>query len=172
MWVCVFTFLLARRSFWRIFFIFYFHNKAHLTSGNLRARVKHRCEDKRIEGTLPSLGLAWMRDFRLRNSTLAFQPHTEPLSLSLSISFSDLNERPETETGTVYSHDSGFEGECYPTLPASPTTIPRLRIGSTSRMGRDRPRRQRTTSTSNNTIRPNEAIIRISNNRTIYTAGK
>lgn len=81
--------------------------------------------------------------------------------------YSDANERPETE-GTVYSHDSGFEGE-YPTLPASPTTIPRLRIGSTSK--RDRPRRQRTTSTSQNTIRANEAIIRVSNNRTIYTAG-
>lgn len=82
---------------------------------------------------------------------------------------SDANERPETENGTVYSHDSGFEGENYPALPASPTTIPRLRVGSTSR--RDKPRRQRTTSTSQNTIRPNEAIIRISNNRTIYTAG-
>lgn len=84
-------------------------------------------------------------------------------------SFSDANERPETENGTVYSHDSGFEGENYPALPASPTTIPRNRVGSTSR--RDRPRRQRTTSTSQNTIRPNEAIIRFSNNRTIYTAG-
>lgn len=81
---------------------------------------------------------------------------------------SDTNERPETGT-TVYSHDSGFEGE-YPTLPASPTTIPRLRIGSASK--RDRPRRQRTTSTSQNTIRANEAIIRVSNNRTIYTAGR
>src|SRR5690349_13905828 len=83
---------------------------------------------------------------------------------------SDANERQEIETGTVYSHDSGFEGENYPALPASPTTIPRLRVGSTSR--RDRPRRQRTTSTSQNTIRPNEAIIRVSNNRTIYTAGE
>lgn len=84
---------------------------------------------------------------------------------------SDQNERPEDGlSGTAYSHDSGFEGEThYPTLPASPTTIPRLRLGSTSR--RDRPRRQRTTSTSQNTIRPNEAIIRVSNNRTIYTAG-
>lgn len=85
------------------------------------------------------------------------------------IHFSDANERPETENGTIYSHDSGFEGECCSTLPASPTTIPRIRMGSTSR--RDRPRRQRTTSTSQNTIRPNEAIIRVSNNRTIYTAG-
>lgn len=87
----------------------------------------------------------------------------------LSSSNSDANERPETENGTIYSHDSGFEGECHATLPASPTTIPRNRIGSTSR--RERPRRQRTTSTSQNTIRPNEAIIRVSNNRTIYTAG-
>ncbi|CRK95401.1 CLUMA_CG008694, isoform A [Clunio marinus] len=83
---------------------------------------------------------------------------------------SDANERPETDNGTIYSHDSGFEGECHSTLPASPTTIPRNRVGSASR--RDRPRRQRTTSTSQNTIRPNEAIIRFSNNRTIYTAGR
>lgn len=88
----------------------------------------------------------------------------------ICLSLSDANERPETETGTIYSHDSGFEGECHSAaLPASPTTIPRLRIGSASR--RERPRRQRTTSTSQNTIRPNEAIIRVSNNRTIYTAG-
>lgn len=87
----------------------------------------------------------------------------------VSYSFSDANERPETENGTIYSHDSGFEGEYQSGLPASPATIPRLRIGSASK--RDRPRRQRTTSTSQNTIRPNEAIIRVSNNRTIYTAG-
>lgn len=95
--------------------------------------------------------------------------HNRYFHSPLLIHFSDANERPETENGTIYSHDSGFEGECCSTLPASPTTIPRIRMGSTSR--RDRPRRQRTTSTSQNTIRPNEAIIRVSNNRTIYTAG-
>jgi hypothetical protein len=75
-------------------------------------------------------------------------------------SHSDTNERGETENGTIYSHDSGYENEC---CPASPITVPRPRMGSASR-----PRRQRTTSTSQNTIRPNEAIIRC-NHRTIYT---
>jgi hypothetical protein len=77
---------------------------------------------------------------------------------------SDTNEeRPETENGTIYSHDSGYENEC---CPASPITVPRPRLASASR-----PRRQRTTSTSQNTIRQNEAILRC-NHRTIYTAGR
>jgi hypothetical protein len=79
---------------------------------------------------------------------------------------SDTNERPETENGTVYSHDSGYENEC---CPASPITVPSLRPRLNSVNAK--PRRQRTTSTSQNTIRANEAIIRC-NQRTIYTAGR
>lgn len=84
---------------------------------------------------------------------------------ALSYPYSDTNERPETENGTVYSHDSGYENEC---CPASPITVPRPRLASVSR---PRPSRQRTTSTSQNTIRQNEAILRC-NHRTIYTAGR
>lgn len=48
-----------------------------------------------------------------------------------------------------------------------------LRTNSTgSQLRSPKPRRQRTTSTSQNTIQPNEAIIRFSNNKTIYTAGR
>ncbi len=79
--------------------------------------------------------------------------------------YSDTNEQPETENGTVYSHDSGYENEC---CPASPITVPRSRLASASR---PRTTRQRTTSTSQNTIRQNEAILRC-NHRTIYTAGR
>ncbi|CAO1423612.1 unnamed protein product [Diamesa serratosioi] len=86
---------------------------------------------------------------------------------------SDVTERPEVEleNGTIYSHDSGYDGEC----PASPLTVPSkvLRTNSTgSQLRSPKPRRQRTTSTSQNTIQPNEAIIRFSNNKTIYTAGR
>lgn len=86
---------------------------------------------------------------------------------------SDVTERPEVDLDrrTAYSHDSGYDGEC----PASPTTIPSkvLRSNSSSdpQIKSPKPRRQRTTSTSQNTIQPNEAIIRFSN-KTIYTAGR
>lgn len=90
--------------------------------------------------------------------------------------FSDSAERREGETeavelenGTV---DSGYDGEC----PASPITVPSITKSMTrcttpgSQIRSPKPRRQRTTSTSQNSTK-HESIIR-ANNRTIYTAGR
>jgi uridine kinase len=87
--------------------------------------------------------------------------------------FSDVAEmkneqevRDILENGTV---DSGY-GEC----PASPITVPAKTPFRSNSMGsqmRSPKPRQRTTSTSQNTIRSNEGMIR-ANNRTIYTAGR
>ena len=67
--------------------------------------------------------------------------------------------------------DSGYDGEC----PASPITVPiKTNRQNSSGLQVRSPKlgkRTRTTSSSQNTIQSNEAIIR-SNNKTIYTAGR
>lgn len=94
---------------------------------------------------------------------------------NFTLNFSDVaemkNEREVRELMENGCADSGYDGEC----PASPITVPAKTASRSNSLGSQmrspKPQRQRTTSTSQNTIQSNEGMIR-ANNRTIYTAGR